>query len=163
MDGYVDKLAAEDWPRVRDIYEAGMATRMATFETRLPSWEEWDAKYLKHSRLVFRADDEVAAWAALMQISSRPVYAGVCEHSIYVAEAWRGRGIGSRLLAAFIAESEKNGVWTLQSSVFPENDASVQLHIRHGFRVVGRRERIAQLDGVWRDTLLLERRSNVVG
>lgn len=163
MDGLIDPLVAADWPRVREIFLEGIATRMATFETRAPSWEEWDAKYVRHSRLVLRAGDDVAGWAALLQVSKREVYAGVCELSIYVGERYRGLGIGSRLMTALIAESEANGIWTLQASVFPENEASVALHTRHGFRVVGRRERIAQLDGVWRDTLLLERRSKVAG
>ncbi len=157
-------LAAAHWPEVRAIYEQGMATGHATFTTEAPAWDEWDRGHLPHSRLV--ALDEagrVRGWAALSPVSGRCVYAGVAEVSVYVATDARGRGVGRLLLAALVAESEARGLWTLQAGIFPENAASLRLHEAHGFRLVGRRERIGQLRGQWRDTLLLERRSPVVG
>ena len=155
-------MRADDWPAVRRIYDDGIATGQATFETKSPEWPEWDAKHLAVPRLVAR-DGSVIGFATLSRVSARDVYRGVCEVSIYVAAEARGRGVGYALLDALIAQSEAAGIWTLQASVFPENDASVTLHLRHGFRVVGRREKIAQHHGVWRDTLLLERRSPVIG
>jgi phosphinothricin acetyltransferase len=157
----IDELRAEDWPAVRDIYLEGIASGNATFETQAPPWEEWDAKHLAKPRLVFRTAERggVLGWAALSRVSARACYAGVAEVSVYIAPASRGLGIGSLLLGALVAQSEAEGIWTLQASIFPENEASVSLHQRHGFRIVGRRERIAQLHGVWRDTVLMERRS----
>lgn len=155
-------MRADDWPVVRAIYLEGIATGQATFETSAPSWDEWDAKHLPQPRIVFRDDGRVAGWAALGRVSVRACYAGVAEVSVYVGDDFRGRGIGSKLLAALLQQSEANGIWTLQASIFPENEASVQLHLRHGFRIVGQRERIAQQNGVWRDTLLMERRSDSV-
>lgn len=155
----IDDMRDGDWPSVRAIYLEGIATGQATFETSAPPWEEWDAKHLAHPRIVFREGERVAGWGALSRVSARACYAGVAEVSVYVGDAFRGRGVGSRLLAALVQRSEADGIWTLQASIFPENEASARLHRRHGFRVVGRRERIAQQNGVWRDTLLLERRS----
>ncbi|SHI87237.1 phosphinothricin acetyltransferase [Hymenobacter daecheongensis DSM 21074] len=152
------------WPEARAIYEAGIATGKATFTTEAPTWPDWDKSHLAHCRLV--ALDEggrVLGWAALSAVSGRCVYGGVGEVSVYVAAAARGQGVGRQLLAALITESEQNGMWTLQAGIFPENAASLRLHEAHGFRVVGRRERIGQLRGRWQDTLLLERRSAVVG
>ena len=160
----VDAMTTDDWPAVRDIYEAGIATGEATFQTEAPPWDAWDAAHLETCRLVARDEDgAVIGWAALGRVSARPVYAGVAEVSVYVAASARGRGIGLQLLTALIDASERDGRWTLQASIFPENEASVRLHERCGFRVVGRRERIARQYGRWRDTLLLERRSSVVG
>ena len=157
-------LAAAHWPAVRTIYEAGMATGQATFTTEAPSWEAWDASHLAHCRLVATsAAGQVLGWAALSPVSSRCVYAGVAEVSIYIAAEARGQGVGRQLLAALVAESEAQGLWTLQAGIFPENAASLALHASQGFRTVGRRERIGQLRGQWHDTLLLERRSDVVG
>jgi L-amino acid N-acyltransferase YncA len=153
-------MTPADWPAVEAIYAAGIATGDATFETAPPSWEEFDAGRLGGHRLVATKDGEVVGWAALSPTSARPCYAGVVEHSVYVAEHARGRGVGRVLMEALIASAQAAGIWTIQTSIFPENAASVALHERVGFRVVGRRERIAQLDGVWRDTLLLERRSS---
>jgi len=153
-------MRSVDWPAVCAIYAEGIATGNATFETEPPPWDVWDAKHLDTPRLVF-VDPAVLGWAALSRVSPRACYAGVCEVSVYVASAARGRGIGSQLLGALVAQSEASGIWTLQASIFPENEPSVQIHLRHGFRIVGRRERIAQLRGVWRDTLLLERRASV--
>ncbi|MCB8945638.1 MAG: N-acetyltransferase [Ardenticatenaceae bacterium] len=156
-------MAPEDWPQVQTIYKEGLDTGNATFETQTPEWEAWDKKHLTHSRLVARQGDVVMGWAALTPVSARAVYAGVAEVSIYIGAVHRGQGIGHALMAALITEAEAHGIWTLQASIFPENVASVQLHLRHGFRQLGRRERIAQLHGVWRDTVILERRSQVVG
>ena len=156
-------MTALDWPRVRDIYLRGIATRNATFETECPAWEQWDAHHTLHSRLVGIVGDEVAGWAALRPISARNVYSGVAEVSIYVASEVRGHGVGKELLRNLIAQSEAHGVWTLQAGIFPENAASISLHQTLGFRKVGTRERLGQLDNQWRDVILLERRSTVVG
>jgi phosphinothricin acetyltransferase len=159
----VDTLTPDDWPAVRASYAAGIATGQATFETEPPTWEAWDAGHLAACRICARAGGDVVGWAALSPVSRRAVYAGVAEVSVYVRPHWQGRGVGSALLAALVAASERAGIWTLQAGVFPENVASLRLHARHGFRVVGRRERIGRLAGQWRDTVLLERRSEVVG
>ena len=151
-------LTAEDWPAVERIYAEGIATGDATFETEPPTWEEFDRTRLPGRRLVAVEDGEVVGWATLSPTSSRACYAGVVEHSIYGTEAARGRGLGKTLLRALIAGADEAGLWTIQTSIFPENAPSLALHEALGFRVVGRRERIAQLDGVWRDTLLIERR-----
>jgi len=156
-------MTADDWPEVRPIYESGIATGDATFETRLPSWDGWDAAHLPHSRLVAVAGGQIAGWAALSRVSSRAVYAGLAEVSVYVAAQQRGRGIGRRLLGELVCSSEQNGIWTLQASIFPENSASLAIHYRNGFRLVGRREKLAQLNGAWRDVLLLERRATRCG
>ena len=157
-------LTAAHWPAVRAIYAEGMATGTATFATEPPTWADWEAGHLPTCRLV-AADDsgQVLGWVALSPVSGRCVYAGVAEVSVYVAAAARGRGVGRALLRALVAASEQQGLWTLQAGIFPENTASVRLHEAVGFRPVGRRERIGQLRGVWHDTLLLERRSAVVG
>jgi len=156
-------MLTTDWPAVRAIYLEGIATREATFETRAPSWEAWDASHYPWARLVAREAETVAGWGALSPISARQVYAGVAEVSVYVAQSRRGFGLGRQLLEALINASEENGIWSLQAIMFPENASSVVLHRRCGFRDVGRRERIARLDGVWRDTILLERRSRKIG
>lgn len=156
-------MQPEDWPAVRAIYEQGIATGNATFETSAPEWASWDAKHLSDCRLVARAGDEVLGWAALSAVSDRCVYAGVAEVSVYVAEAAWSHGVGRALLQALVEASEQAGIWTLQAGVFPENVASLRLHERCGFRVVGRRQRLGQMHGVWRDVLLLERRSQSVG
>lgn len=159
----IDELLASDWPAVRRIYEEGIATGNATFETQSPEWEDWDRAHRPAPRLVAREDGRVVGWAALSPVSARRVYAGVAEVSVYVGESVRGRGAGRALLEELIARSERLGVWTLQAGIFPENPASLALHERCGFRVVGRRERIGRLHGRWRDVLLLERRSPAVG
>lgn len=156
-------LSAVDWPAVRRIYEEGITTGDATFETSAPSWEAWDAAHLIHGRTVAVTDGRVVGWAALSRVSGRCVYSGVAEVSVYVEAQTRGQGVGARLLGALIAASEQAGMWTLQAGVFPENVMSVAIHTRHGFRQVGRRERLGRLAGRWRDVLLLERRSAVVG
>lgn len=162
-DLVMDALRPEDWPAVETIYRAGIATGMATFETETPPWAQWDAAHRPDCRLVARAGDRVLGWAALSPVSERCVYAGVAESSIYIAAAARGQGIGKRLLGALIAASEAAGIWMLQTGIFPENAASLALHKACGFRIVGTRERIGQLHGVWKDVVFLERRSPVVG
>ena len=155
-------LRPNDWPEVSRIYAEGIETGNATFETDTPSWDIWDGVHLHHPRLVGTVADGVVAWAAVVPVSARPVYSGVAEISLYVAEQARGQGLGTALLAEFVEQSDAAGIWTLQTSVFPENEASLRLLERSGFRVVGRRERIGQLGGRWRDTLLLERRNEVI-
>ncbi|MGH8527434.1 MAG: GNAT family N-acetyltransferase [Gammaproteobacteria bacterium] len=164
MTGFtIEAMRAGDWPVVRAIYLEGIATGEATFETQAPPWEEWDAAHLSFARLVARAGDKVSGWAALSPVSRRRAYAGVAEVSVYVAAHSRGQGVGRALLDRLIQEAEQNGMWTLQAAVFPENAATLALHKRCGFREVGRRERISKLNGSWRDTILLERRSETVG
>ena len=160
----IHPLTEGHWPAVRAIYEAGIATGNATFETQTPAWEAWDQSHLPQSRLV--AVDEaglVLGWAALSPVSSRCVYGGVAELSIYIATEARGQGVGRQLLQALIQESEANGIWTLQAGTFEENTASIRLHTQAGFRVVGHRERIGQHHGVWRNTVQMERRSPSLG
>jgi phosphinothricin acetyltransferase len=163
MNVEIVHLTQEHWAAVQEIYRAGIASGNATFETEVPEWEQWDAKHLQFARLVILVDAEVKGWAALSPVSTRRVYRGVAENSVYVAPDAQGLGLGRLLLNRLINESEMNGVWTLQNSIFPENVASLNLHRSFGFREVGRRERIAQLDGVWRDTIFMERRSTVAG
>src|SRR6185436_7667695 len=156
-------MTAEDWEPVRAIYLAGIATGQATFETEAPTWMTWNNTHLPAPRLVAISSEVLGGWAALAPVSARPVYAGVAEVSVYVAEQMRGKGIGKLLLENLVTQSEENRIWTLQASIFPENAASISLHNTCGFRVVGRRQRIAKMKGVWRDTLLFERRSKLVG
>jgi len=156
-------LRPEHWPAVRAIYEEGIATRNATFETSVPTWRAWNASHLAFARLVAQDGDEVLGWAALSRVSDRCAYAGVAEVSVYVKASVQGKGIGSTLLASLVGESEANGIWTLTAGIFPENISSIRLHEKAGFRVVGVRERIGKLNGRWRDVLLFERRSRIVG
>jgi phosphinothricin acetyltransferase len=158
----ITALLPEHWPSVKTIYEQGIATGQATFQTESPPWEEWDRSHLVHSRLVAIKDNAVIGWAALTPVSGRCVYAGVAEVSVYVGPDRRGKKVGERLLGALIASSEKNNIWTLQAGIFPENIASLKIHANCGFRTVGVREKIGQMDGRWRDTVLLERRSLIV-
>jgi phosphinothricin acetyltransferase len=156
-------MRQEDWPAVRAIYLEGIATGNATFEQTAPEWEKWNAGHLLAARIVARSNGTVLGWAALSGVSSRCVYAGVAEVSIYVAEQARGRGVGRQLMARLIADSEAEGLWTLQAGIFPENVASIALHERAGFRIVGKRERLGQMNGRWRDVVLMERRSVAAG
>lgn len=156
-------MTPADWEAVRRIYSEGIRTGQATFETTIPSWAAWSAARRADCRLVIEQETAVVGWAALSPVSNRPAYAGVAEVSLYIAAAWRGQGAGHALLQNLISASEGAGIWTLQAVMFPENEASVALHSAHGFREVGRRERIGRLHGRWRDTVLLERRSAVVG
>jgi L-amino acid N-acyltransferase YncA len=159
----LDAMQATDWQQVRAIYLEGIATGHATFETAAPTWEHWDTAHLRFARLVARCGEAVIGWAALSPISRRSVYAGVAEVSVYVSRSARGRGVGYALLGRLVEESERNGIWALQAGILPENQASIALHRRCGFREVGRREKIGKLHGVWRDVVILERRSQRVG
>jgi L-amino acid N-acyltransferase YncA len=159
----IGALRSEDWEAVSAIYAEGIATGNATFETEVPRWEHWDARHLENCRLVARRDGRVIGWTALSPVSARAVYRGVVEESIYIAGAARGQGVGKLLLTAVIEASEVAGLWMLQTSIFPENTASIALHQACGFRAVGQRERIAKLHGMWRNTVFMERRSQVVG
>lgn len=158
----VSALRPEHWPEVARIYEEGIATGNATFETEVPSWEQWDRAHLDRHRFVAVRDGAVFGWTAVSPVSDRCVYGGVVENSVYVAEQARGEGVGLALLERLAASTEAAGIWTIQTGIFPENVASVRLHERAGFEVVGRRKRLGKLRGVWRDVLLLERRSDLV-
>ena len=158
----VEAMRAGDWPAVAAIYGEGIATGIATFETSIPAYDAWDAAHLRDHRLVARADGAVVGWAALNAYSGRSVYRGVAEGAIYVEERARGQGIGSGLLAALIEQTERAGIWTLQAGIFPENKASIALHERCGYRIVGTRERLGKLGDTWRDVVLMERRSKLV-
>ncbi len=152
-------LSASDWPRVKAIYEAGIATGDATFAKEAPTWDDWDAAHEPAPRLVASRGGEIVGWAVLAGVSSGCAYGGVMEVSIYVDPAVAGLGIGSALMANLIDAAEAAGIWTLEAWIFPENEASMALHQRHGFRVVGRREKLGQMGDRWRDVMLLERRS----
>jgi phosphinothricin acetyltransferase len=156
-------MVPADWPAVRAIYEAGIATRNATFETEAPSRERWNAGHLVDHRVVAVSGSAVVGWAAVSPVSDRDVYRGVVENSVYVAPTTRNRGVGRVVLGALIESAESAGVWTIQTGIFPENLASLALHAALGFRIVGTRERVGQLDGRWRDVAFLERRSSIVG
>ena len=157
----IREMSESDSSRVLEIYRQGINTFNATFETNLPTWDEWDSKHLRQSRFVYDDKGVVVGWVALSQASTRYVYRGVAEVSIYIDLNFANQGIGSKLMEQVIRSSEGNGIWTLQSSVFPENTATLRLHEKFGFRIIGKRERIASLNGIWRDTLLLERLSKI--
>ncbi|MCG6536590.1 MAG: N-acetyltransferase family protein [Syntrophales bacterium LBB04] len=168
MKYVIDSMRPEDWEQVRSIYLEGISTGNSTFESDAPDWGKWDSAHLSEHRLVIRAGSGVLAWAALSPVSSRCVYSGVAELSLYVAARQRGKGIGSALLGAVIDSSEKAGIWTLQGGIFPENEASLRMVKKHGFRETGRREKLGKmkqgtLAGTWRDVILVERRSTVTG
>lgn len=159
----IEPLLEADWEAVRAIYLEGIRTGDATFEKTAPPWKDWDAGHLPACRIVARSGHALLGWAALSPVSKRHVYRGVAEVSIYVAENARGRGVGRILLSELIASSEVEGIWTLQAGIFPENEASIKLHRSAGFQVVGTRSRLGYMNGRWRDVVLLERRSSVVG
>jgi phosphinothricin acetyltransferase len=159
----VDEMAPGDWPDVSAIYLEGIRTGNATFETLAPTWEQFDRSHLPVGRLVGRTGRQIAGWVALSKVSQRSCYSGVAEMSVYVATWARSQGVGDALMKAAIAASEAAGIWTVQGVVFPENKASLRLCVANGFRVIGHRERIGKRDGKWRDTVLVERRSKVVG
>ena len=163
MSFQIDAMVEEDWEAVRNIYQRGIDTGHATFEAVAPSWDAWDGDHLGSPRLVARDGGAVIGWAALAPVSGRCVYGGVAEVSVYVDGASQGRGVGRALLNALVASSENAGIWTLEAGIFPENQASIVVHRRCGFREVGRREKFGKMHGVWRDVLLLERRSPTVG
>ncbi len=156
----VEAMAASDWPAVAEIYRQGLDTGHASFETEVPAYEAWDRAHLERPRLVARLDGPVVGWAALSPVSDRCVYGGVAEDSVYVAAAATSRGVGRTLLTELVRRAEDDGIWTIQAGLFPENPASLALHERCGFRVVGRRERLGKHHGAWRDVLLVERRSD---
>jgi L-amino acid N-acyltransferase YncA len=159
----IEPMNGNDWEAVRAIYLQGIETRNATFETAVPPWEKWDANHLKVCRFVAREAGRTVGWAALSPVSSRAVYAGVAEVSVYVAEQAHGRGVGKKLLGKLVEASEREGIWTLQAGILVENKVSIEMHKRCGFRVVGTREKLGCLDGRWRDVCLMERRSAIVG
>ncbi len=162
--GYtIDKMNDADWDAVLAIYLEGIATRNATFETEAPSWDTWNNNHRPDCRLVARSNEKVLGWAVLSPVSRRPVYSGVAEVSVYVAADARGMGLGKALLAALIDASEKAGIWSLQAGIFRENTASITLHKGVGFREIGFQERKGSMDGAWREVLLMERGSQVVG
>ena len=153
-----------DWQQVATIYKEGIATGIATFESKVPSYDQWDAAHIKSCRLIAELDNTIVGWASLSPVSSRCVYGGVAEVSVYVGKKAWGNGVGKTLMHQLIRESEKNGYWTLQSGIFPENKASIQLHEKVGFRFLGKREKVGKtVTGIWKDNLLFERRSQVVG
>jgi len=156
-------LLPSHWEAVKRIYEEGIATGNATFQTTAPTWEDWDSVHSVKPRLIAIENDEISGWAAITPVSGRCVYAGVGEVSVYVSAAARGKGVGKKLLQALIEESEKENFWTLQAGIFPENISSLSIHENCGFRVIGTRERIGKMNGTWRDTVLLERRSTTIG
>jgi L-amino acid N-acyltransferase YncA len=158
----IRELRKEDWPAVREIYEQGIAGRNATFETKAPDWDAWSHSQLDDHRLVAVEQGRVVGWIVVHPVSPRPCYAGVVEHSVYVADDAQGKGVGQALLERLIADTEQAGIWTIQTGIFPENEASLALHLKCGFRVVGTQERLGQLDGVWRDVVVLERRSKEI-
>lgn len=153
------RMNRDDWPFVRKIYEEGIATGQATFELEAPEWGVWDKNHLSSCRFVAKNDNKIVGWAALSPVSERCVYGGVAEVSVYISADARGQGVGTQLVAALIEDSGKEGIWTLQAGIFPENVASIKLHRKSGFREVGYREKIGQLKGVWRDVILMERRN----
>jgi phosphinothricin acetyltransferase len=156
-------MTPADWPQVAQILSAGLEDGQATFETRVPDWEEWDRSHLPGLRLVaVDSGGRIVGWVAASPVSTRAVYEGVVEHSIYVDAGAQGRGVGKALLQRFIADSESAGVWTVQAGIFPENAASLALHLGCGFRVVGTRERLGRHHGVWRNVVLVERRSKLL-
>ncbi len=163
MDINLVSMTEDHWEKVSEIYKEGIATGNATFETNVPKYTDWDKNHVKNCRLVAKIDTEVVGWAALTNVSSRCIYSGVAEVSVYVSKLYFGRKIGTALLNRLIEKSEENGIWTLQSGIFPENIASIKIHEKLGFRTVGYREKIGRMDGVWRDTVILERRSKLVG
>lgn len=159
----IEKLTENHWPEVKDIYVSGVATGIANFSHSIPDWDTWDKTHVKNCSLVAIENSGVLGWAALTAISDHCVFAGVAEVSVYVAEDSRHKGIGKKLLSELVKLSEENNFWTLESRIFTENLASIKIHEENGFRIIGSRERIGKLNGVWRDTLLLERRSVKVG
>ena len=163
MNIRIEKMTANDWDAVRAIYEEGIATMNATLETNVPDWEKWDAAHIKECRIVAKEGKTVAGWAALTPESGRCVYAGVAEVSVYIGEFFRGRGIGKLLLSELVKSSEAQGIWTVQAGILKENIASIELHKGCGFKILGVREKLGKLNGVWRDIVLMERRSSVVG
>ncbi len=155
----IEKLTRNHWVEVAEIYQKGIDTKDATFRTQIPTWETWNETHHQHSRFVLLENEKVLGWCSITPVSKREAYTGVAELSVYVSLKYLGKGIGNKLMRALITSSEENGIWTLYSSLFPENNGSVNLHLKNGFREIGIREKIAKQDGIWRDTVLYERRS----
>ncbi len=162
MDLIIKPLTEDHWPEVKKIYEDGIATGMATFETEAPSWKEWDSSHTSHSRFVALSGPSILGWVALSPVSDRCVYGGVAEVSVYIDPLHHGKGVGNKLLTEVIISSERNGIWTLTAAMFPENTGSIVLHEKRGFRKIGYREKIGKWKGEWKDTLIFERRSSVI-
>lgn len=160
---HIRAMKAEDWEQASKIYAEGIAGRNATFETSVPEWDDWVAKRLEIGRLVAEENGKILGFIALGAVSQREVYRGVTENTIYIANDAQGKGVGSALMQAQIDQAEANGIWTILAVTFSENKASIALHKKFGFRMIGYRERIAKLDGIWRNTVMLERRSKVIG
>lgn len=163
MTIYFRPMTADDWPIVAEIYKQGIETGNATFQQDIPTWDNWDKGHIKSCRIVALLENEIIGWAALSAVSGRSVYAGVAEVSVYISNKHRGKKIGTKLLDKLIGESEKNNLWTLQAGIFPENKASLRIHEELAFRNIGYREKIGKMKGIWRNTILLERRSKKVG
>lgn len=163
MDITFRAMTATDWTSVAEIYKQGIETGNATFQQAIPAWEDWNNGHVSSCRIVVEVDNEVAGWAALSAVSSRPVYAGVAEVSVYVGSKYRGLQLGTKLLDKMITESESQGFWTLQAGIFPENKVSIAIHKKSGFREIGYREKVAKMNTIWRNTVLMERRSTVAG
>jgi len=159
----IREMVSKDWPQVKLIYEQGISTGFATFETKAPEWDQWNNSHLKFGRWIAESDNQVIGWVALSSVTDRCVYSGVAEVSVYVSADAKGRGVGHLLMQKVIADSESNGIWTLNAAMFPENSGSIRLHKKVGFREIGIREKIAKLDGKWRDNVVMERRSKTVG
>jgi L-amino acid N-acyltransferase YncA len=163
MDISIRNFKSQDWKHVSEIYHQGLLTRIATFETEVPDYDVWIKKFNPNQLWVAQMNSKIVGWAGLQPVSARKVYEGVAEVTIYVHKDFSGKGIGSILMKHLVSESEKGGIWTLHASIFPENAASIKLHLNNGFREIGYREKIAQLDGKWLNTVLFERRSKIVG
>jgi len=162
MDLIIRTINIKDWHHVSEIYKQGIETGNATFEIKVPSWEEWNSKYLPFCRLGAEIQNELAGWAALLPVSARDAYQGAAEVSVYISTEHTGKGIGTKLLNELVKASESAGIWSLQAGIFPENTASINLHKSCGFRKVGYREKIGKLNGIWRNTLIFERRSKII-
>lgn len=156
-------MQPQHWSEVKKIYEEGIATGQATFQQSAPEWEEWNRNHLTVCRIVAKDKDTILGWAALTPVSGRPVYAGVAEVSVYIGSKARGKGLGKQLLEQLVGESEMQNIWTLQAGIFPENTPSIKIHKACGFRILGIREKIGKMNGTWRDTILMERRSKKIG
>jgi len=158
-----EKMGPHHWPEVKNIYEEGIDTGNATFQQSAPAWEDWNKSHLESCRIIVKDGDNILGWAALTPVSDRCVYAGVAEVSVYINATARGKGVGKLLLKKLVQESEDHNIWTLQAGIFPENTASIKIHEACGFRLLGTREKIGKMNGTWRDTILMERRSKKIG
>lgn len=163
MEITIEIMTQKDWTEVARIYEVGIATKNATFQTEAPDWDSWNKAHRQDCRFVATVENRIVGWAALSNVSGRCVYSGVAEVSVYVDTEFRGKGVGDKLMEAMVEESETKGIWTLQAGIFPENTGSLKLHHKHGFRTIGIREHLGKMDATWRDVAMLERRSKTVG